>query len=79
MCDLTATAETRALAHDDARPVLFMATITAPPLSMALEIETVEPAADTRAPSLCTCDEWNDFDHFERVTGESCATTVAGP
>ena len=51
----------------------------APPLSMALEIETVEPAADTRAPSLCTCDEWNDFDHYERVTGESCATTVAGP
>ena len=27
----------------------------APPLSMALEIETVEPAADARAPSLCTC------------------------
>lgn len=35
MCDLTATAETRALAHDDARPVLFMATITAPPLCLA--------------------------------------------
>ena len=35
MCDLTATAEARALAHDDARPVLFMATITAPPLCLA--------------------------------------------
>ena len=24
-------------------------------------------------------DTLGHFDHFERVTGESCATTVAGP
>ena len=56
-----------------------MLLYAAPPMSMSLEIETATDSSQSSAPSLCTCDVWNNFEHYQQVWNSSCADTIVMP